>query len=91
MKIFPILAKHITNSLLLTPRNYSFFTRKLKFPFSEDKNVILADKGVLVVRNSETFELKLQKINPANSVISPVSLQFTTLSTLNDLAIQFKA
>jgi len=90
MKIFSSLVRYQTNSLLLSQQKYSLLTSKPKFFFSEDENAILVETGTLAVRNSETFELKLRKFDPASRKLSPINLQFTTLSTLSDLAGQFK-
>jgi hypothetical protein len=54
------------------------------FGFSDDNSVLL-DKGRLEVRNSDTLELKLFKVDATSNKVTPFSLSIGSDATLKEL------
>ena len=57
---------------------------RLSYCFSDD-NFVLLDKGSLEVRNSDSLELKLFKLDVSSNKVTPFSLSIGSDATLKEL------
>ena len=48
-------------------------------------STMLMDRGELHVRNSDTFEIKLYKVNNENMQVEPLSISFDSTATLQQV------
>ena len=60
-------------------RSSSQFTHKNRYFFSE---ALFAENGSLSIRNSDTLEMKLLKLNPENKTMEQVGVQINSNATL---------
>jgi hypothetical protein len=63
----------------------------LRFGCAQAKSEVFMDRGSLQLRNSETLEVQLYRVEPESMEVAPVSVQISPQATLRDLSLAIEA